>query len=241
MEKYSYSKLSTFHQCPYQYYLNYIERREGENNAFAEYGSFVHSILESYAKGSLSVFELLDKYKDEYIFNITKEFPYNKYKDLAESYYEDGIEFFSNFEGLEDYKILGVEDKFEEEINNDYILTGFIDLVLEDKDGNLILHDWKSKAGFKNKTELNKYAKQLYLYSIRLKRLYGKFPDKMQFGCFRKQETIQVDFSKEKYEEALKWMDDTVDKIRKCSSYEPKNDMFFCNNLCDFRFTCENK
>lgn len=221
--------------------MNYINRQDKKNNAFAQYGSCVHSLLEDYENDIYAPFELKEEFVKRFADEVTEDFPYNKYTDLASKYYEDGIRFFSNFDGLDDYKIIGVEDKFEEDIDNDFILTGFIDLVLEDKNGDLILHDWKSKSGFKNKEELNKYARQLYLYSLRIYRKYGKYPDKLQFGLFRKEENLTFDFDINAYNEAIDWMKSTVHNIRYCNSFEPSTDWYFCNNLCDFREVCEYK
>ena len=51
--------------------------------------------------------------------------------------------------------------------------NGIIDLVYEDEQGRLIVHDYKSKSSFKNKAEQKKYARQLYLYSLHIKEKYG--------------------------------------------------------------------
>ena len=64
IHNFSFSKLSTYHTCPYQYYRNYIKRQHGENNGFSEYGSVVHEILENYFRGNLEVFELEQKYEE---------------------------------------------------------------------------------------------------------------------------------------------------------------------------------
>ena len=241
LEQYSFSKLSAFWQCKYQYFLTYIKREQKENNAFAQYGGFVHEILEKYAKGELEIFDLIKYYDDRYPFYVTKPFPYNRYVDLGEKYFEDGLRFFKNFQGLDEYEILGVEQKFQQVIKDDYILTGFIDLILKDKQGNLILHDWKSKNKFSSQKEKTKYARQLYLYSIYIKEKYGKYPDIMQFGMFRSDKTEKIEFSIEDFYEAFDWMDATVEEIRLCEDFDENTDYYFCNNLCDFRNICELK
>lgn len=133
MEKYSFSKLSSFHQCPLQYWYTYISREQGENNAFAQYGSFVHSLLERWGKDELAEYELLGEYENKFFDRVTQEFPPNKYTDLSKKYYDDGVQFLSNFEGVDAKEILGVEEHFEEPIaaadgRDSFIIQGFIDV-----------------------------------------------------------------------------------------------------------------
>lgn len=241
LEKYSFSKLSCFNQCKYQFFLKYIAKASKENNAFAEFGKFVHEILERYAKGELAVFELSDIYKDEFCLAISENFPYNKYTDLKEKYYIDGLNFFNSFSGLEDYEILGVEEKFKTNIDDEFLFIGIIDLILKDKAGNLIIRDWKSKNKFKSKKEMDEYAKQLYLYSIYVKEKYGKYPDKLEFGLFRSNEIQSIDFNKNDFDNANKWMIETVKEIEQCDRFEEYTDFYYCNNLCEFRNLCELK
>ena len=240
IEQYSYSKLDTFRQCKYQYYLKYIEKnRETESNAFAEYGTMCHKILEKYAKGELEVYELLDEF-DKGFKEIQHPFPYNKYTNLSDSYYEGGYTFFQNWDGLDEYKILGSEDEFI--INEkDFNFKGYIDLILQDKDGRIILHDWKSKSKFKSKAEKREKSRQLYLYSRRIKERFGVFPDVLQFGMFRVDKTERFKFDLDEYKRAVDWMYSTVDEIRNCNDWGSTPNYFFCDNLCDYRDICEMK
>jgi hypothetical protein len=55
---------------------------------------------------------------------------------------------------------------------------------------------------------------------------------------FREQQKIERPFDQEAYDEAIKWMLDTIKEIRKLyCSY----DYFFCNSLCGFRNSCQMK
>jgi ATP-dependent exoDNAse (exonuclease V) beta subunit len=219
--------------------LTYIEQRKGTDNAFSQYGSFVHELLEDYANNKKAVFELLDAFVDGYPFSVTKEFPPNAHVDLNESYYNDGVAYFTEFDGFGDYEVVAAEDEFEEAIDDDFILNGFIDLVLKDKDGNIIIRDHKSKSSFKNKKEQHDYARQLYLYRLRIYRKYGQYPKLLQFNMFRKQNLIDIPFNQKDYDEALLWMKNTVKQIRECKEYPAKADEFFCKFLCNHGKTCE--
>lgn len=64
--KWSFSRLATFEQCPLAYKLQYIDRVSNENNAFAEYGTHCHEILEKWAKGELPDFLMASEYEEGY-------------------------------------------------------------------------------------------------------------------------------------------------------------------------------
>ena len=216
---------------------------QGENNAFAQYGSFVHSLLERWGKDELAEYELLGEYEDKFFDRVTQEFPPNKYTDLSKKYYDDGVQFLSNFEGVDAKEILGVEEHFEEPIaaadgRDSFIIQGFIDLIYIDSAGRLVVHDWKSKAKFKNPAEQKKYARQLYIYSIYVKLRYGKFPDLLRFHMFRNSKDVDIKFNIDDYYEAINWMQETVKEIRDCGEFESRPDDFYCQYLCDMRLKC---
>lgn len=169
-ERYSFSQLSCFETCKYCFYNQYIEHHKGVGNAFSSYGTLLHSLMERYAKGVLRHDELLDRYELEYPSVVVEKFPKmpNPKIKLAEIYYEQGRAFFSSVEPFKDMEILGAELEFEMPID-DWTFNGVIDLVYRDKNGDIVLRDYKSKSKFKSKAELHKYARQLYLYSQYIK------------------------------------------------------------------------
>ena len=243
MEKYSFSKLSSFRQCPLQYWYTYITHEQREGNAFAQYGSFVHSLLERWGKDELAVYELLDEYENGFFDSVTQEFPPNKYTDLERKYYDDGAQFLTNFEGVDAEKTLGVEEHFEipmkaTDDRDDFAIRGFIDLIYIDSKGRLVVHDWKSKAKFKSPDEQKEYARQLYIYSLYIKQKYGKYPDLLRFHMFRNRKNIDIKFNENDLNEAIKWVQETVKEIRDCNEFESRPDDFYCQYLCDMRLKC---
>jgi RecB family exonuclease len=241
MEQYSFSKLSSFHQCKYGYYLTYIAKEKGIENAFSQYGTFVHGLLERYETGELEVYELCDEFIKGYSDNVTFAFPPNRFVDLRESYFKDGVAYLENFDGFDEYEILAVEDEFLEDVDGDFNLKGFIDLVLRDSDGGITIIDHKSKAKFASKQEQKRYARQLYVYSLRVLRRWGVYPKKLIFNMFRKQKTVEIDFNEADYDESVSWMKSTVSEIRNCKSWNASPDEFMCNHLCNHREGCEFK
>lgn len=241
LERYSFSKLTAFHTCKYGYKLTYIDHLKGVENAFALYGSFVHSIMERYAKGKIDLWDLPKVYKNEFDSSIDIPFPSSKFcKDMQSLYYEQGLEFLNTFTGYDKYKILEVETNFDIQID-DWIFTGIMDLLYEDENGQLILLDYKSKSGFKNKEERAKYARQLYLYCLFIKEKYGKYPDVMKFYTFRKQNQIDIPFNEDDFIEAIGWAKYTVKQIRECTSYPASCDEFFGAELCNHRKYCDER
>lgn len=240
-EQYSFSKLSTWWQCRYSYFQKYIEHKAGIGNAFSSYGSLVHSILERYAKKEIELWDMPSIYEWEFDSAVPEKFPWNKYKVLRDSYYEEGLNFLKNFNGYEKCKILGIEQEFEIEID-DWNLVGFIDVVFVDESGKLIVRDYKSKASFKNETEKKEYARQPYLYSLYVKEKYGRYPDEIQFLMFRKENVERIKFNEEDLQEAISWAKDTVADIRACVDYPPAKTVcndFYAQNLCNHREYCE--
>lgn len=155
----------------------------------------------------------------------------------ANKYYEEGYNFFANFDGIGDeHEIVSAEEEFEIQIQ-DFIFNGKIDLILRNKDdGSYVLWDWKSKDSFKDDSEESVYRRQLYLYSIHLKNKYGVYPSKTVFYCFRQQQSYEKPFDIDAFNKAMDWMMDTVDKIRK--TFYCQYDFFKCNNICNFRHRC---
>ena len=106
----SFSRLQSYHQCSYGFYLKYVECNRGEPNCFGQYGSLIHTILEKYEKEELSLFEISQYYEENFDRVVTCDAPKNKYVDIRQSYYEKGLEYLDNIDlMLDKYEILGVE------------------------------------------------------------------------------------------------------------------------------------
>ena len=132
--------------------------------------------------------------------------------------------------GLEEYVEFKI-DKFD--------FRGYIDQVLEDADGEIIIVDHKSKAQFKSKAEQKEYARQLYLYAIPIFEKYGKYPKSLVFNMFRKQKVVTIDFKTEDLEEAKEWALKTIKEITETNIFAPTTDEFLCSSLCEFRYEDE--
>ena len=182
----SYSRLSAFEHCKYEFYLNYIipdnEIYLSESNFYAQLGSFVHEILAMIFSGKLKPSDALNYYRDNFDSKIT----YKVKQSIMESSYLACAEYLSdeNFDWLKDYEILGAEIKVKFRIKN-YNFIGFIDLLLRDKrDGRLVIVDNKSsKYPFKadgtvkakERRSFECYKKQMYLYAYAVSNVLCKY------------------------------------------------------------------
>lgn len=159
---------------------------------------------------------------------------------MRDSYFNGSYAYFESFDGFEylgGTKILGVEQEFVEDFG-DFKLRGFIDLILEDDDGNIIIVDHKSKKEIKTKKDKQHYGRQPLLYAHYIKSKYGKYPIKMVFNMFRSGTVLEIPFTQDAYEEAIQWARNQISIVENTTEWEPKPDKFFCNYLCDFRETC---
>lgn len=252
----SFSSVNSYTNCPRCFKFERIDKVSKVQNAFAEWGSFMHSLFERYFSGELEFFELAPLYEKDYKKNVKETFPYNRYVDLSEKYYNTGLEYLSEFEGMpENYEVLGVEEKANLVVDG-RPFVGYIDLVLRDRNSNaLVVWDHKSKADFKNDQEHMEYLRQLYLYAEYVKEKYGEYPAQLTFNMFRVGKIVESDFDQNELDATKRWFIGTIEKIyedrefkdkieiscfenfKDLDAYKPGSD-FFCANLCGARMYC---
>lgn len=250
MMVWSFSRLSSYYHCPFEWKQKYLLGQNGISSAQAQYGGYIHRILEKYLKGELGIFDLAIYYEENYIDNVNMDFPPNKYVDLAQKYYDQGLVYFSEFnDDLDEYELLGVEKKIEFEYQG-YRFIGFIDYLLRDKkDGKLIIGDHKSAAlkilknGNISKTDqahFEDFKRQMYIYSHQIMNEYGDDSIKeLQWNLFRLQTKLTIPWKRDEYEASMKWAIDTIHLIENDTQWLPNNSNYFwCNNLCSQRQNC---
>ena len=250
---FSFSSLSSYEKCPYGFLLNYILKKPNTSSGFAEFGTLCHDILEKYANGNLTEWELFNEYDTRFCKEVKTSFPYNKYSDIKNNYYNGGREYFETFEKLCDYKeIIGVEKQVNFKLDG-HNMIGYIDLLVRNKDGKIEIIDhksrelkqpqkkrWEDKTIRYEKVELYHYLRQLYLYSIPIIEEYGEYPEYLNFNCFRVGKWFKVPFEVDDYEETKKWAVDLINKIYQDEDLlERKENMYWCSNICGSRCSCE--
>ena len=172
---FSFSKIGTYRNCPYSYYLTYIEKNKRNNGVYGQLGSKLHSIMEDLEHSKISNDEALELWNSEVSYmDLIDELKFPT-ENSKKNYIEDVRLYLNNFEPI-DFKgrDVGVEDHFKIKIKDEYILQGYIDLYIIDHDKKEIeIVDYKtsSKSGFTKKHLLEK-CYQLILYGVALENKY---------------------------------------------------------------------
>lgn len=228
---YSFSCLNIFETCKYAWYLTYMEKRRGENNCFAEYGTIFHDLIEKIEKNKVLFFETKELFEKRFD-NMVYPFP-EKFK---KSYREKGKKYFEKFDGLEDFTMWEMELEYFFEIAG-YKFRCFPDYVGE-KNNELYIIDFKTSKPYSSK-DLQEKLKQLYMYSIPIATKYNRYPDKLKFDFTKENDAITIPFDEQKLEETKKWAVDVIKKIEQEKDFKPTINQFYCNNLCNHRNYCK--
>lgn len=234
----SYSRLRAYEDCGYGFFLNYIKEEEETKHFYAEYGSLMHRILERFYSGTITKEQAISMFMARFVLDLPDEVK----PGIRDNYYKQGKEYLSSLV-MPKEKIVGVEDKLDFKVG-DYSFVGFVDLLLEDKDG-LIIQDHKSRVlkrdTKKQNEEFDSFTKQLYLYSAGIEQRYGQPPKKLRFNCFRNGTLLEEVFDQSKYEATIQWALNTVGKIEQESEWKPSLEWFKCRFICGFSDSCEYK
>lgn len=239
----SYSRLKAFEDCPYGFFLRYIYHCQQTRTFFADYGSFVHSILADIYLGKITADDACAIYASEFAQRVVNDAPS---PSTYLNYFNAGLDAVKH-PRMPSGKILGVERKVKFKVGQ-YDFVGIIDLVVEANDGSIEIWDHKSKA-LKPRTKrlkqsvqdmvLDEYLRQLYLYSIPVIEIYGRKPKTLVFNCYRTGTVIREPFDPVKLGEAKNWATSTIEKVRACEKYLPSADYFKCRYICSMRDECE--
>ena len=235
----SYSRLTSYEQCPYSFYLKYIEEREGVSNSWADVGTFCHDILEQVARGEMPVEATADYFEENYPPTNFPELS-SKY-DYGEKLKSELLDFFNSFEGLEG--VLSVEREFLLDLPNGDKLRGFIDNETMEVVGDVEhFHciDYKISNPFAKK-DMVKKVRQLYVYAEAMFQEYKQYPEDMTFWFLKAQKKLTIKFDMAARDETFEWIMNTIETIGGDETWEAKPDFFFCHRICSYRDTCEFK
>lgn len=238
----SFSRIQTYDDCPFRWYLRYICRDHEQDKFYASYGSNMHRLIERFYKGELTKEQMLT----EYLVNFRRDVKGVRPKESTFlKYLNGGIEYLKNFQHFP-FKMLSVEEEVNFEIDG-IPFTGFIDFLGTDEDGEFAVVDNKSRDLKPRSTrskptrkdeELDEVLRQLYLYCAAVEQKYGKLPKWLCFNCFRTGVFIKEPFRQEAYEEAKKWALDRIKQIREDDEFLPKPDAFSCYWICGVDHEC---
>lgn len=238
----SYSRLNSFDDCPYKFFMHYIDDEQEQDMFYASYGSFMHEMLADYYSGKCSKDELPSRF----LYSFSDKVKGNRPSDaITKSYIEKGFQYFNNFVPL-DIGVLGVEQEAHFNIGG-FPIVGIIDLIGE-KNGEIYVIDHKSrdlkqksnrKTPTQNDIEIDAMMRQLYVYSKYIIDEFNKPPRYLCLNCFRSREVISTEFNTEKYNQTMEWVVKTINEIMEQDDFYPKVDFFKCKYLCGLNDRCE--
>lgn len=269
LEKFSFSKLTSFNTCKYNYYLTYIEKLDGIQNIYGELGTSCHECIEGLIKNELTIEGAKAKFNSDLDTCDMLELEFPKYKgsnEMIRRNYVDSIHnYFDNFELFcdnPDYE--SIEEYFELEMY-DVIVRGYIDYYYI-KGNDLYIIDFKTSSKF-TKQDLEKKKLQLIIYGLYLRM---KYPDKkihLAFDMLKyvmgtrgglkerhklaileggERGFVWIEFDDENIQQALDFIKNTISEINNHIEnkleWTPKAEPtkdYFCNNLCGNKVNCK--
>lgn len=237
----SYSRIESYDDCPYRFFLKYISKCTDTDKFYATYGSFMHKLIEKYYKGELSKDEMLTEFLTGFSSNVKGVRPP---ENTVQKYIKCGAEYLRSFQPFK-YKMIDVEKRVDFDIDG-LRFIGYIDYLGEDC-GEYYIVDNKSRdlKPRSNRTkptakdrELDSMLKQLYIYSAAVKQEYGKFPKALCFNCFRTGVFIEEPFREDAYVEAINWAKNKVEEIKATDDFYPNREFFSCYYICGVSDDC---
>ncbi len=246
---YSHSKLSTFEQCPFKYKLRYIDkiRPEIEKTIEAHLGSAVHDTLEwiyntikENPNKNFTVDEVITYYAVKWQETYNDDILIVKKQLTSKDYFNKGVEFLLNyFQKHAPFKdgTIECEKKIIIELDENTKLQGFIDRLVHNLEtGEYEIHDYKTANTLPSQEKMDE-DRQLALYSIAIKELYGEDKDVCLIWHYLAHDTKIC--SRRTNEQLNKLKNETkklIEKIESTSDF-PFAPSILCN-WCEYKEIC---
>ncbi len=252
MTIYSHSRLSSFEQCPLKYKLKYIDKikPEVEKTIESHLGNCAHCTLEWLYKIILekaptpSLEEVIEYYCKEWETQYTEDVLIVKKNLTQKDYFNKGVKFLIDY--YQKHKpfvdgTLELEKKIMITLgeNGQYKLTGFIDRLVYNKEKDEYeIHDYKTANSLPSKEKV-KNDRQLALYSIGIKDLFGKEKSMLlTWHYLAHDEQIFSRRTDSELEELKCKIMALIDKIEATENFPAKESML-CH-WCEFKPICPN-
>lgn len=174
----SYSRISSFVQHPWEYRMTYLEKVGRGQNVYGYLGNVCHDIIQDAYEGKHKFKEMPDLF-DEAIMDWRLNYPELKFmnKNVEDGYIKNVRDYFENTEIIP-YEIVNEKSVcihiHDEKRDEDIVLVGYIDSEYTDDDGYFNILDYKtsSRSGFSGK-QLKEKSQQLGLYAIGVSQFRG--------------------------------------------------------------------
>jgi len=248
MTIYSHSRISTFEQCPLKFKYKYIDKIKPEIEKTIELhlGSVIHNTLEwiynNVEELTLKIDKIMEHYTQEWQKEFSDKIRIVKEGLTARDYFNKGIQFLVDYYGrhspFKDGTIeceKGILIKLDEE--GTYELQGFIDrLVYNLATGEYEVHDYKTANKLPTQEEADK-DRQLALYSMAIKEIYGKDKEVILVWHYLAHNTkITSKRTNEQLEQLKKETQELIKKIESTREFLPQKSAL-CN-WCEYKPIC---
>jgi len=248
MSIYSHSRLSTFEQCPLKFKYRYIDKiRVLKKSIESLLGFTVHNVLEylynQVKQGRIpSMDEIIIFYTENWKENYDENIVIIK-KDLTEKdYFNKGVRFLINYYSKHkpfNDNTLEVEKRININLDEkgNFKIQGFIDrLVYNIKTQEYEVHDYKTANSIPSREKIDN-DRQLALYSIAIKELFGK-EKKVCLVWHYLAHDIKVCSRRtnEQLEQLKKETIELIKKIESATEFNP-NKSVLCN-WCEYKEIC---
>ncbi len=236
----SYSKIGCYKTCSKAYKFCYIDKLPRLDKPYTTFGNFCHKTLETFHralidKTQLSLEALL---KDSFVKAIA-EFKEKLTKDQIQAGFiimQEYLDMYSDYEGENVPNVVSVEKKINLNIDNEFMLIGFIDRIDLCNDGKYHVIDYKTTSDerfLKDRMQLLLYAYSLYdedksIESVKASYMLLKHKMKFLSGEHLIEEILAA---KNKFKESWNIIKD--DKLFRASPIAYK-----CKN-CDYSKYCD--
>lgn len=237
----SYSRIESFNDCPYRFFLKYISKCKETDKFYASYGSFMHKLIENYYRGVLSKEDMVTEFLIGFSANVKGARPQ---ESIVQKYIKCGVDYLTRFQPFK-YSMVDVEKRVDFEIDG-LKFVGVIDYlgeqegeyyIIDNKSRDLKPRSNRAKPTAKDK-ELDVMLRQLYIYSAAVKQEYGRFPKALCFNCFKSGVFIEEPFKEEAYLDAIEWVKNSVKEIKETEEFYPNREFFSCHYICGVNEDC---
>lgn len=242
----SFSRVNLYDTCPYAAYKRYIEEDPGIDNCYSQAGSLMHKCLEEITRQQMTVQDALDWFIE--VFDDTCDMPIPE--KIRDNTFDKMVAFLADLDdhALDGYEVLGVEKEVFFNVNG-IRFKGYIDLLLRDQNGDIIIVDHKSsgyplgKNGqvLKSKEkEFLDHRRQLCLYARAVMSEYNRWPKALVWNHFKDGKVCTIPFDWVEAAEAVGWAEEVIERMMSDEEFAASKNYFYCYNLCGYRDgTCE--
>lgn len=249
MPSYSYSKISSYKNCPYAWKKSYIDRIPSKPKPYFDFGHAVHSTFEIFYSPKHNVNNDLKTLNELYEYYFSKFQQGYETEEQKQKYYEEGKEsvkkyFENHIKDQPQKKAYSVEKYFEIPINGKFLLNGFIDRIDKLEDGTYEVLDYKTEPVMRSPEEIDA-DEQLSIYYWVLKNVYKLEVSKLSLLMTKFDKKIETRRTSENIKPLFDDMLRTVDEIERKKknpndNYYPQKINKYCLG-CDFLNECSHK